>query len=273
MSASPVIRAIRTKTAGTAAPAAAFDLKGAAFTIPVLSLRNHDMETVSAQLAEKVRQAPDFFYHAPVVINLRYLPEPEQIDLVMLLDIMRSRGFLPVGITGCTERQQEQAGFMGLAVLTTRTARNGRQQEEEVVSEVKEPEKQPESAKPAGMKKRSGGGAAQAPPSAVIITEPVRSGQRAAAEHGDLIVMASVSSGAEISAPGNIHVYGALRGRAFAGSNGRTDARIFCQQLEAELVAIAGIYLVNENFPDSLRSRAVQIRLEAERIRIAPLHQ
>jgi septum site-determining protein MinC len=270
MSAAPVIR---TKTAGAAAPALAFDLKGAAFTIPVLSLKNHDLETVSAQLAEKVRQAPDFFHHAPLVINLRCLPEPEQIDLVMLLDIVRSRGFLPVGITGCTERQQEQAGFMGLAVLTTRTARNGRQQEqEEEVNEVKEPAEKPEHTKSDERKSGSEGGSVQATPSALLITEPVRSGQRVTAEHGDLIVMATVSSGAEIAAPGNIHVYGALRGRAFAGNNGRTDACIFCQHLEAELVAVAGVYMVNEHFPDNLRSKAVQIRLETDRIRIAPLH-
>ncbi|XOF33308.1 MAG: septum site-determining protein MinC [Candidatus Electrothrix sp. YB6] len=273
MSAAPVIRTIRPKTAGAAAPAPAFDLKGAAFTILVLSLRNHDMETISAQLAEKVRQAPDFFHHAPLVINLRYLPAPEQIDLVMLLDIVQGRGFIPVGITDCTERQQEQAGFMGLAVLTTRTVRNGRQQEqEEEVNEAKELEKKPENTKSDEGKSCSEGGSVQAPPSALIITEPVRSGQRVTAEHGDLIVMASVSSGAEISAPGNIHVYGTLRGRAFAGNNGRTDTCIFCQQLEAELVAVAGVYMVNEHFPDSLRSKAVQIRLEADRIRIAPLH-
>ncbi|MCI5122474.1 MAG: septum site-determining protein MinC, partial [Candidatus Electrothrix sp. AUS4] len=88
---------------------------------------------------------------------------------------------------------------------------------------------------------------------------------------GDLIILSSVGSGAEVTAAGNIHVYGALRGRAFAGSNGNTEARIFCQQLRAELVAVAGIYLVNEKFPDSLRGQPVHIRLQAERIRITPL--
>ncbi|MCI5140668.1 MAG: septum site-determining protein MinC, partial [Candidatus Electrothrix sp. ATG1] len=77
--------------------------------------------------------------------------------------------------------------------------------------------------------------------------------------------------GAEVTAAGNIHVYGALRGRAFAGNTGNSQARIFCQQLEAELVAVAGIYLVNEKFPDSLRAQPVHIRLQGERIRISPL--
>jgi septum site-determining protein MinC len=84
-------------------------------------------------------------------------------------------------------------------------------------------------------------------------------------------VLASVGSGAEVTAAGNIHVYGALRGRAFAGNTGNSQARIFCQQLEAELVAVAGIYLVNEKFPDSLRSQPVHIQLQTKRIRITPL--
>ncbi|MCI5158429.1 MAG: septum site-determining protein MinC, partial [Candidatus Electrothrix sp. AUS1_2] len=86
-----------------------------------------------------------------------------------------------------------------------------------------------------------------------------------------LIILSSVGSGAEVTAVGNIHVYGTLRGRAFAGTNGDTAARIFCQQLRAELVSVAGIYLVNEKFPDSLRGKPVHIRLQAERIRISPL--
>ncbi|MCI5209504.1 MAG: septum site-determining protein MinC, partial [Candidatus Electrothrix sp. ATG2] len=109
------------------------------------------------------------------------------------------------------------------------------------------------------------------PPAATVTTEPIRSGQRIVADQGDLIVLASVGSGAEVTAAGNIHVYGALRGRAFAGNAGNRQARIFCQQLEAELVAVAGIYLVNEKFPDSLRAQPVHIRLQGERIRLSPL--
>jgi septum site-determining protein MinC len=104
-----------------------------------------------------------------------------------------------------------------------------------------------------------------------IITEPVRSGQSVVVSQGDLTVLASVGSGAEIAAPGSIHVYGTLRGRAFAGCDGSQTARIFCQKLEAELVAIAGIHLVSEDFPASLRSKAVQIRLHGGRLHITAL--
>ena len=209
------------------------------------------METISAQLVEKVRQAPSFFLNAPVVLNLEPLTDPDRIDLTKLLELVREQGFIPVGITNCTADQQRQAEAMRLAVLTTR----GRMQEE------KDEEILPEE-----------NAVGPPPPSAAtVITDPIRSGQRVVVDQGDLIVLASVGSGAEVTAAGNIHVYGALRGRAFAGNAGNTQARIFCQQLEAELVAVAGIYLVNEKFPDSLRAQPVHIRLQTERIRIAPL--
>ena len=82
-----------------------------------------------------------------------------------------------------------------------------------------------------------------------IVTEPVRSGTQIYARGGDLIVTAAVSPGAELVADGNIHVYGPLRGRALAGASGDTSARIFCSRLEAELVSIAGRYLVSEQLP------------------------
>lgn len=211
------------------------------------------METISARLAKKVNQAPSFFHKAPVVLNLGYLPDPDQLEIIKLLDLVREQGFIPVGITNCTEDQQRQAETMDLAVLTTRGS--GRLQEE---SSPEEKAVQPE---PVALPS----------PAATVITDPIRSGQRVVAEQGDLIVLTSVSSGAEVTATGNIHVYGVLRGRAFAGSAGDTKARIFCQQLEAELVAVAGTYLVNEKFPDSLRAQPVQIRLQTEKIRITPL--
>jgi septum site-determining protein MinC len=93
------------------------------------------------------------------------------------------------------------------------------------------------------------------------VTQPVRSGTQIYARGGDLVVTAAVSPGAELIADGNIHVYGALRGRALAGASGDADARIFCSRLEAELVSIAGRYLVNEQLPAGERGLPVQIAL------------
>lgn len=98
-----------------------------------------------------------------------------------------------------------------------------------------------------------------------VITHPVRSGQRIYSK-GDLTVIGAVSPGAEIIAEGNIHVYGALRGRAIAGVQGDEHARIFCSQLDAELLAIAGIYKPNDEIDDNYRQKNVQIALENEKI-------
>jgi septum site-determining protein MinC len=94
-----------------------------------------------------------------------------------------------------------------------------------------------------------------------VLTQPVRSGQRIYVK-GDLVILSPVSSGAEIMAEGNIHVYGALRGRALAGVQGNTESRIFCSDLQSELVSIAGHYKVSEDLVQSVRGKPVQIYLQ-----------
>lgn len=122
----------------------------------------------------------------------------------------------------------------------------------------------PEDSKPAEARPEAGA-------ASVIVTEPVRSGQRIYADRGDLVVMAPVSSGAELIAHGNIHVYGPLRGRALAGVNGDKTARIFCQSLEAELVAIAGLYRTSDDMPADLRNKRAQAFLQDDTLKIEPL--
>ena len=101
----------------------------------------------------------------------------------------------------------------------------------------------------------------------IIVTQPVRSGQSLFYPECDVTVIGSVASGAEIVAGGSIHVYGTLRGRAMAGTTGNAEARIFCRRLEAELIAIDGLYKTAEDLGPELRGKAVQIWLEGETIR------
>jgi septum site-determining protein MinC len=100
----------------------------------------------------------------------------------------------------------------------------------------------------------------------LVVSEPVRSGQSVIFPEGDVTVIGSVASGAEIIAGGSIHIYGALRGRAMAGSLGNTAARIFCRKLEAELVAIDGIYKMAEDMAENLRGQPVQCWLDGDSI-------
>lgn len=108
--------------------------------------------------------------------------------------------------------------------------------------------------------------------SSIVITEPVRSGQSILHPDGDVTVIGSVSSGAEIIAGGSIHVYGALRGRALAGVAGKDCARIFCSKLDAELVSINGLYKVADDFDGALRNAPAQIRFENETLVFEELH-
>jgi septum site-determining protein MinC len=108
-------------------------------------------------------------------------------------------------------------------------------------------------------------------PSSLLIESPVRSGQSVIFPNGDVTVLGSVASGAEVVAGGSIHVYGTLRGRAMAGSAGNARARIFCSKNEAELVSIDGYYRTAEEMDANLRSRPAQCWLENRVLAIAAL--
>jgi septum site-determining protein MinC len=219
-------------------PTNPFEIKSGPVHLPILKLLSHDLGLVSARLKEKVGQAPDFFKNAPMVIDLHDLDEPEaDIDFSALARLMRDCGLVPVGVCGGSEQQIQAARRFGLSLLT-----QGRHEAA--------------AAKPAEAKPQAESIASK------LVDQPVRSGQRIYATGSDLIVLAAVSAGAEIMADGNIHVYGALRGRALAGVQGNQDCRIFCHDLQAELVAISGHYKVSENIDDSVRGQPVQIYLK-----------
>lgn len=97
---------------------------------------------------------------------------------------------------------------------------------------------------------------------AMIVEGPIRSGVQIYAKDRDLVVLGQVSEGAEIMADGHVHVYGRLRGRVAAGVSGRTDAGVFCQQFEPELVSVAGLYVGSEQIPESYRSASIRVGLD-----------
>lgn len=131
--------------------------------------------------------------------------------------------------------------------------------------------------RPADAKTASRGAGPQAaerrpaPSPALLIDSPVRSGQSIVFPDGDVTIIGAVSSGAEVIAAGSIHIYGTLRGRALAGAYGNPRARIFCQRLEAELMAIDGHYLVADDLQPRLRKQSIQAWLEGETLQIMPL--
>jgi len=109
------------------------------------------------------------------------------------------------------------------------------------------------------------------PPASLLIEEPVRSGQSVVHADGDVIVIGSVASGAEVAAGGSIHIYGTLRGRAVAGLGGNRNARILCRRMNAELIAIDGYYMTAEDMAPELVGRSTQAKLEDETLLLLPL--
>lgn len=222
-----------------------FEIKAGYVNLLNLKLLGLNLEALSAQLSEKLRKAPEFFRNAPVVIDLSGLDDPALvIDFTELLPMLRNLGLSPAGVRGGSEAWQRDAERSGLAVLAEFRS-----------------ESQPKSANGVAGGSKSAAAIQPARSLTRLIDHPVRSGQRIYAPGGDLVVLAPVSPGAELMADGNIHVYSSLRGRALAGVKGDLDSRIFCMDLQAELIAIGGQYQISENLEESIRGKPVQVSL------------
>ncbi|MDO8954288.1 MAG: septum site-determining protein MinC [Gammaproteobacteria bacterium] len=233
-----------------------FKLKGSLFTLSVLQLQNFNLVQLERELSEKIQMAPKFFYHTPMVIDIQKILD-QAIDFPALKQVLEKCNLIPIGIKGGLDSQQHAAKQAGFAIMAD--------------SAVQTSEKSTGSGKTQQVKIREPQAATLVSKEGTrLITQPIRSGQQVYAQGGDLVVVASVSSGAELLADGNIHVYGTLRGRALAGVNGNRQARIFCHRIEAELVAIAGEFKVFEQNPNTFPG-AVQIYLKDQQLIIESL--
>ncbi len=251
-----------------------FKLKASLLPMTVLELHHYQTEQIDHELRDKTRQAPDFFENLPVIIDLEKLPPDAAIPFKELVAQCLSFSIKVVAVRGGHPTQQLAAKEAGLGVLAKQKERNSVAEENEaelnpsVVHQqgslfndpatpsettVKTVEVVKEVVKTVVQTQRQ---------QSKIVHQPIRSGQQVYAADGDLIIMASVSAGAEILADGNIHVYGTLRGRALAGVKGDSRARIFCYSLEAELVSIAGQYKISEDIDKSKLKKPTQIYLD-----------
>jgi septum site-determining protein MinC len=247
---------------------ACFELKGSILTMLEIHLLDNDVSEFEHQLNAKVRQAPDFFKKAPVVIDLVDMKNRGDVpDFSALTDVIRRNKLLPIGVRNGSTAQHKLAEELGLYVLPDSAVKSGATNDRLAKGESRgdSAASKPAAEKPAASSNYS-------PPQissySKTIYQPVRSGQQIYAKDSDLVVMATVSAGAEIIADGHIHVYGALRGKALAGVHGDENARIFCRDLEAELISIAGYYRVMEEIEESYRHHAVQIYLKDQRLTI-----
>ena len=207
-------------------------------------------------MSQRLEDAAQWLQEAPVVIDVSPELDSDPVALMAAVDTLRSLGGNLVALARSENIDADTASMLGLGTLSLAGGRDV-----------------PRRAEPAPA---TDDGAADSKPAAqqvetMVIDQPVRSGQQVYSR-GDLIVLAPVSTGAEIMADGNIHVYSNLRGRALAGVRGDTSARIFCQQLNAELVSIAGHYRVAEDLPESYRNRPVHLYMQGEAMHFTALN-
>ncbi|MEQ6340637.1 MAG: septum site-determining protein MinC [Gammaproteobacteria bacterium] len=247
----------------------ALDIKGSVFTLSVLCLKSNDIDAMARALGARLAQAPRFFQNAPVVIDVKAVRDTG-LDFHALVRLLRDNQLVPVGVRHATPEQLEVAISAGLAVMQG----GSKPESVDAASVSHSPQPQP-SIQQAPVPEVAVAKPVAHSPQAVaarIVRQPVRSGQQIYARGGDLVLLAPVNAGAEVLADGNIHVYAPLRGRALAGVNGDTNARVFTQSLEAELVSVAGHYRIFEQQPAAdVFGKPVQVYLDGERLIIAPL--
>ncbi|WP_447577167.1 septum site-determining protein MinC [Achromobacter kerstersii] len=287
----------------------ALDFKSATLYAIRVVLHSADPERLTAALAKRMADAGSFFENEPVVIDASRVDE--KIDWTALVAALRAHNLPPIGVVaeGANLKAAREAGLTPVE-LSTPAARPAPVVDTAPPNDVSTPvpsvpaaavETAPAptdtsaadgaaadtaatpaksaSAEPMPAREASSTTSAPSPTqaaphsaSALVITKPLRSGQRVYARHTDLVVIGMVSQGAEVIADGNVHVYGPLRGKAMAGARGDTSARIFTTHLDAELLAVAGVYRVVEDKLDrTLQNQPALIRLDGDTLRIEAL--
>ncbi|MBJ7515141.1 MAG: septum site-determining protein MinC [Stenotrophomonas sp.] len=251
------------------------ELKIGQVGIANLRIRTMDVKRLVQEMNERVNRAPKLFGRAAVILDFGGLTRtPDVASAKALLDGLRGAGVLPVALAYGTSEIELLSQQLGLPLLAKFRAQYERADAEPApprAAPAAAPAREPRRAAPAAAALAAAPAPGEAPKPGRMQLANVRSGQQLYAENCDLTVMGTVGAGAEVIADGSIHIYGTLRGRALAGAQGNTAARIFCRDFHAELVAIAGHYKVLDDVPDNLRGKAVQVWLEQDQIKIAAL--
>jgi septum site-determining protein MinC len=203
-------------------------------------------------LDAQMERSPNFFDARPVVVDLGAVPR-EQPNVAQFLQLLEQRGIRIIGTEGA------HASWAGIEAWGRPLPVSNKPGREIAVPEARQLVPLSEPA-PSGTEV-----------STMVIDQPVRSGQSIVFERGDITVLGSVASGAEVMAGGSVHIYGTLRGRAIAGLSGHPGARIFCSKLQAELLAIDGVYQTADNMPAKLLGKPVQAWLDGEQMKLSVL--
>lgn len=221
-------------------------LSGKMVSFSRLTIQTDDFNRIQAELSRILGHQDA--QGIPVIIDSQV-----PIDLMELLGMLRQAGLQILAVIA--GHLSEAAAQLGLPILPADQPMQRVQASEPIVATSPT---HPLQANPS-----TANSIVAVAPMVLMHHETLRTGQQLIAEQGDVILTADMNSGSELIAAGSVHVYGTIRGRVIAGASGQTQARIFCQKLEAELVSIAGTYHVADDIPDQYIGQAVQICLSA----------
>jgi len=239
----------------------ALEFKSTSFSVPVLVIQTPELKQIKHQLEEKIAQAPAFFKNSPVLIDLQYVNDAElSFELPPLIEFLHAKKLCAVGISSGNDKQIIAALEYHIPVHSIHSPLSESSQENKNLSKPVAPEVTAEKTAKNAINTVEN----------MLVSQPVRSGQRIYAK-GDLTILSHVSAGAEVMAEGNIHIYGALRGRALAGVQGNSKSRIFCSALQAELISIAGHYKTSEDFDNLEQHQPTQVFLQDQALIINTL--
>ena len=239
----------------------------------ILHLEDINVSAICSGLQSKKDEAPQFFIQSPLVVDCADIEDKIQdLDFSVLKKGIEDIGFIPVGVRNIPEAMAVSLAKQGWAVMREYKALPSKFNSQENKEEKQQPQSQ---TVVANSKKDVVEIPVQAAPvteiKSLTVSRPVRSGQQVYAAQADMTVLAATSAGSEVMADGSIHIYGPLRGRVLAGARGNVDARIFCQSLQAELIAIAGRYQLLDELDTKLIGKPAMIRLDGEKLIIEPL--
>lgn len=248
------------------------ELKGSLFPLSVLSCKELSIDSLKHQLNQKLAQAPAFFIHAPIILNVANFNQAP--DFASIKALFSELKLVLVGVCGANADIKKVAHEAGLATLQlgkdaapVAVKKALAKSEKFAAKEVLALQDVPDLGNaPFDIAVES-----DTAIHTKVVEQTVRSGQQIYAKGCDLIVKGTVGAGAEVIADGNVHIYGTLRGKAVAGASGDKSKRIYCYNLQAELVSIAGNYWVSESLQGKFWEKGACIKLQDDQLVLAEL--
>lgn len=233
----------------------AIELKGNLFPLSVLFCQDLSVANLRSELQQKLAQAPGFFHLAPVVISVDNITEVPDFSAIKQLFVELQ--LVLVGVCGANAELKKAAHAAGLAAL--QMPKNSKAAEAPKAAAVPTPAP-----------------ATPVAPSVIVaenrtIEQNIRSGQQIYVKGADLIIKGTVGAGAEVIADGNIHIYGSLRGKAIAGASGDSTKKIYCYNMQAELISIAGNYWLSDSLQGEYWGKSTSISLQDGQLVLAEL--